>query len=63
MMSTLWKAAAAGLGVALAQKFVQPRVPASIASIADGALVTYGVPIAGAWAGLLVEHMINRSKS
>lgn len=63
MMGTLWKAAAAGLGVALAQKFIQPRLPASVTSIADGALATYGVPIAGAWAGLFVEHMINRPKS
>lgn len=60
MMGTFWKAAAAGLGVALAQKFIAPRVPASVASVADGALVTYGVPILGAAAGLVVEKMINK---
>jgi hypothetical protein len=59
-MAFLWKAAAAGLGVALAQKFVAPRVPASIASFADGAAVTYGVPILGAAAGLYIEKMINK---
>ncbi len=60
MMSTLWKAAAAGLGVALAQKFLQPRVQGSFIDVGGGAVVTYGVPIAGAFAGLFVERMINK---
>jgi len=60
MMATFMKAAAAGLGVALAQKFLAPRLPASIATMGGGAVVTYGVPIAGAAAGLFVEKMINK---
>lgn len=59
-MQTVWMAVGASLGVALAQKFLTPVVPASVATVADGAVVTYGVPIVGAAAGLMIVAALKK---
>lgn len=54
----LISALAAGLGAAIAADFLPRYLPASVTGLAGGSVAKYGVPVAGAFAGLFVASMV-----
>lgn len=59
-MSLFWRAVAAGLGVAVAQKYIADALPPEWLTAGGGVVGSYGVPIVGAAGGLLVESMLRK---
>lgn len=54
----LFSALAAGLGAALAAEFLPQYLPEGVATMGGGAVAKYGVPVAGAWAGLFALSFV-----